>query len=1508
MEGSRFNYSIGSLFPSKADGTPNLLTGDDLHFDPARGVVSSRSGSDQQRLPRLRSRLGISTDPVSIPGADRFLKRYLLPQLFATGSGDDQANSIFNQFFSNLQKQWLTKPRNRTMATLVQIGYQGKGANSAAKNTPFWNAVGTQDDPLFDSISNRSNYNPRGLWRQYTRGEGRPTTVRSTFDKSGLLSNLDALNNPSKQNPDLWYPTLLYTYGEETKNGRLTNTSYPGPVLMLQPGSKLELDFNNRLKVPGLNQRQLQQSTLIRNSTFGNSASEGLGGTTSTNYHLHGSHTTPTGFGDNVVARYTAGQRWTTEIDLPSDHGQGSYWYHPHYHPSVNQQVYGGLSGFMQLGDPLSRVPALQDVPRNLAILKNIDLGVAKSSGDLRITSFDGSFFPGTVTNQATMVTVNGEFQPTADAKQGGWQALTLSNQSNQAFYNVSLIHRQKGDGEGRALPLYIYGEDGHQSPEIRRAKGTLGTLGSGATTQYSQKKDLISLAPGKRIDLLAYLPKGKTEVASTYSFDRPSDGVDPETFLTRNMGSYPDLSRANQFVKSADNPFASPGSSSGPLAIFDVKKPVAKLSEHQQDAFIRKANSGIETQTITPDTREEDYDPMKVPSVDLFAESSDGSEIWSPVREREFNWARGTLVGPADERDPATQQALEGYTQRTGKRYKRYRQLPVGAGGLDRWLGYENPFLINDHVFPNGNLTIAQLGTIEQWRLRNWSVNTPEKYIGHPFHIHINDYQTKHSDTELSDKRNLEDVTMLNASGFKYYNSTQKKIVEAEPLKGEFHSIPQAQSPERVGSLATWGANDQTIRMLFQDYLGTYVFHCHILPHEDAGMMQAVMVVENTGSSWLLPGDGLEALTRQNQNGDKHELDVYLAQDFAPSQVELSTRKGAQIQRGQAGDISGDFTQDLLISSRGDGRVRLVDGARLADEGSTEVLANLKPYGNALAPWAYADDFTGDGRRDLITGGFVRTSTRKSQGSGNTRVSLHNFRIKAFTSKDGGSAWTEEFKFDPWDFIGHHHGHHGHGGQAVSREPVKGLSADQVGFTIGDFNLDNFNDFALAYAVHGGFRVTLLDGAAFSLLYQTGQLEGGFFPDSTVLGDALIADPSISGLRDIDLTAGFNSYAQSAIENLVITTDGSHGRQQLTMQLDAGHFIATSEIKSDTSPGSSHGHGHAHGGGVTFPLDDRVINLPTQSESLPLHLSDQSRLPEGQTASTPTFSSAIGNGALMLGDRLLVAQGNGFNGIDSSSDRVTATSQQLVVDLPGLKQVSVQDLLGVRSRRRRQALNQGRADQLTGTKRNKFSAAETERRNNLASLTSIAYSGRLPTPGTLSIRAAQLADGSTPAELVNSILNNSAASAQVKTHFGGSLQSLPVSTIVSVTTRTLFDRDPTDTEQRVWSEAVQSGLDPSQLPLAILETTQGNDRFRVGFLSNATQWNALQWGHDGNVSGSFGQGFLPSENRFKNLNDFALSSGRFSSWDEAQKRYNSFMTRSIDVLGGTPVSESGFF
>jgi FtsP/CotA-like multicopper oxidase with cupredoxin domain len=90
----------------------------------------------------------------------------------------------------------------------------------------------------------------------------------------------------------------------------------------------------------------------------------------------------------------------------------------------------------------------------------------------------------------------------------------------------------------------------------------------------------------------------------------------------------------------------------------------------------------------------------------------------------------------------------------------------------------------------------VVKLGTTEEWVLRNAS---PE---WHPFHIHVNDFQVMSVNGEPVFPH-YEDTTLL-------------------PPNGEV-----------------------VIRTRFLDFTGRFVYHCHILGHEDAGMMGVVEVVE---------------------------------------------------------------------------------------------------------------------------------------------------------------------------------------------------------------------------------------------------------------------------------------------------------------------------------------------------------------------------------------------------------------------------------------------------------------------------------------------------------------------------------------------------------------------------------------------------------------------------------------------------------------------------------------
>ena len=88
------------------------------------------------------------------------------------------------------------------------------------------------------------------------------------------------------------------------------------------------------------------------------------------------------------------------------------------------------------------------------------------------------------------------------------------------------------------------------------------------------------------------------------------------------------------------------------------------------------------------------------------------------------------------------------------------------------------------------------KLGTVEEWTLTNTSDEQ------HPFHIHVNDFQVISIGGKPYDAHGLQDTVRL------------------EPKQ------------------------DVVIRTRFTDFTGKFVFHCHILNHEDLGMMAVVEVV----------------------------------------------------------------------------------------------------------------------------------------------------------------------------------------------------------------------------------------------------------------------------------------------------------------------------------------------------------------------------------------------------------------------------------------------------------------------------------------------------------------------------------------------------------------------------------------------------------------------------------------------------------------------------------------
>jgi FtsP/CotA-like multicopper oxidase with cupredoxin domain len=175
-----------------------------------------------------------------------------------------------------------------------------------------------------------------------------------------------------------------------------------------------------------------------------------------------------------------------------------------------------------------------------------------------------------------------------------------------------------------------------------------------------------------------------------------------------------------------------------------------------------------------------------------------------------------------------------------------------------------------------DGNVgEVVLLNNVEEWTIVNKTVNgglqtingapkvvttDPPGVVDHPFHIHINPFQI----TELFDPNEVLPGT-----------TTYKYIFEGQPAPGQCllditkpSSWKPCSNPPSTTGRVWWDVfpiptgravflNNNTqmvvvpgyfkMRSRFVDFTGQYVLHCHILAHEDRGMMTIVEVVPLT-------------------------------------------------------------------------------------------------------------------------------------------------------------------------------------------------------------------------------------------------------------------------------------------------------------------------------------------------------------------------------------------------------------------------------------------------------------------------------------------------------------------------------------------------------------------------------------------------------------------------------------------------------------------------------------
>lgn len=127
--------------------------------------------------------------------------------------------------------------------------------------------------------------------------------------------------------------------------------------------------------------------------------------------------------------------------------------------------------------------------------------------------------------------------------------------------------------------------------------------------------------------------------------------------------------------------------------------------------------------------------------------------------------------------------------------------------------------FVINGHEYEHDSVRILRLGDVQEWELCSGLSH-------HPFHIHVNHFQI-----------------------IKKFKGDDKNGWEEQPVRHTWKDTYTVSKGEKV-----------IIKTHYKDFTGDFVLHCHILLHEDLGMMERVRIdssgAKSQGMAYQPPAD----------------------------------------------------------------------------------------------------------------------------------------------------------------------------------------------------------------------------------------------------------------------------------------------------------------------------------------------------------------------------------------------------------------------------------------------------------------------------------------------------------------------------------------------------------------------------------------------------------------------------------------------------------------------------
>jgi FtsP/CotA-like multicopper oxidase with cupredoxin domain len=506
-----------------------------------------------------------------------------------------------------------------------------------------------------------------------------------------------------------------------------------------------------------------------------------------TNLHTHGFWVSPGGSSDNIFLALNPGVSLEYEFLIPADHPAGTFWYHPHYHGSTALQVSSGLAGALILrGD---RMPSV-DQPGDLDVLLR---GTDGQPFEERILVFQQIAYA--CRDQAGRI----KTEP-ADDDQGLW----VCDEGD-----VGEIERYLGP----VPPNQFGGGSWVWSGRHTSINGdVLGTLRGSKAGRFERwrmihagVRDTLSLQI-RKMNTEAAAPENLSAAETSDYVARHCRGPTVPLFLVAADGLTMDQARE------VSNAVMQPGYRWDALVAFPEPGRYCLIDDIDAVGGGLQGAAPIGTRLLGT------------------IEVDDGAAVAGTAADALtaalITSARANLPDAglppilADLEQDLGLSAFVPHTSLLDAAVDGNQEVVYNIDLTTNPVSYE----VNGMPFDAGNVRRLPLGHVEDWYLSS-------SWEGHPHHIHTNPFQV----IEVLDP-NGKDVSAPGAVD----DFTGQVDSQFAGMKGVWKDTIWVKNPAK--------SPDDTytirIRAQYRRYLGRAVLHCHILDHEDQGMMQTIEFV----------------------------------------------------------------------------------------------------------------------------------------------------------------------------------------------------------------------------------------------------------------------------------------------------------------------------------------------------------------------------------------------------------------------------------------------------------------------------------------------------------------------------------------------------------------------------------------------------------------------------------------------------------------------------------------